>query len=341
MNTPSRLADKPCSEGSSWQTQKFLSEKPIESSSLEPRQDLAEQFRHSGWMPLRRRVIAAMASLPEISERRQSAFRSCGCDAHVEYRFLSCGGVAKDYRIRSTKCHDRFCVPCSNARASRIQSSLLQHMYGRTSMKLLTLTLRASTADLTSILDRITRCFRLLRNRPVWKKNVQGGCAIIETKLGSGSKEWHVHFHVLLESKYLPHATLSAEWLKITGDSSIVDIRPMQAHGGGVQYITKYVTKAADSSIVMSPRHLAEAIIAFTSRRLISTFGTWRGLQLSESPDVEEVSVRASSWTTLGSLNEILVRAARGDPEAVGIVRIIRGGVARPPPSGSEGNAHV
>lgn len=333
MTTNSRMADKPCISGAAWETQKFLAEKPIEHHASTPTTDLAEQFRHSGWAPFRRRVMDAMAQVPTISERRASSFRGCGCDAFVEWRWVSSARVGKEWRIRSTKCHDRFCVPCSAERSSRIRSSLLQHMYQRQNMKLLTLTLKASSDDLTTILDRLTRCFRLLRNRPIWKKNVSGGCAIIETKVGAGSGEWHSHFHVLLESKFISHAVLADEWEKITGDSRIVDIRPMQAHGGGVQYITKYVTKAGDPSIVLSPKHLQEALIAFTSRRLISTFGTWRGLQLSEKPDDEVVSSTVGEWASFGRLDETLSAAARGEPSAVAIVRILRRGPCRPPPS--------
>jgi hypothetical protein len=330
--THSRLADKPCISGDAWDTQKFLAEKPPVHHAPAPATDLAEQFRHSGWAPFRRRVMDAMAAVPTVSERRASSFRSCGCDAHVEWQWVTSHHQAKTYRIRSTKCHDRFCVPCSTERSGRVRASLMTHLMHRQNMKLLTLTLRASDDDLTTILDRLTRCFRLLRNRPIWKKNVQGGCSIIETKVGSGSGQWHAHFHVLLESKFISHAVLADEWEKITGDSRIVDIRPMQAHSGGVQYITKYVTKAGDPSIVMSPRHLQEALIAFQSRRLISTFGTWRGLQLSEAPDDDLVIGTTESWQTYGSLHEVLRLAASGDAESVAIVRTFRRGPARPPP---------
>jgi hypothetical protein len=284
MTNHSRLAPKPCTPAAAWETQKFLAEKPPVRNDSQAGPDLAEQFRHSGWAPFRRRVMAAMAAVPAISERRASSFRGCGCDAYVEWRWVSSAMVGKEWRIRSTKCHDRFCIPCSNERGSRIRSSLLQHMYQRQNMKLLTLTLRASSDNLTTILDRLTRCFRLLRNRPIWKKNVSGGCAIIETKVGQGSGEWHAHFHVILESKFISHATLADEWEKITGDSRIVDIRPMQAKGGGVQYITKYVTKAGDPSIVLSPKHLQEALIAFHSRRLISTLEAGEGCNSRRNP---------------------------------------------------------
>ena len=328
----SRLADKPCSAGTRWDTQKFLAEKPAEGNASGFSSDLAEQFRHGGWAPFRKRVDDALVITPGISPRRLSAFRSCGCDAFVEFRTVGFENKSTDYRIRSTKCHDRFCVPCASERSRRIRDSLLRHMNGRENLSLITLTLKASTDPLTTILDRITRCFRLLRNKPLWKKQVQGGCSIIETKTGQGSGEWHVHFHVVAEAKFLNQRVLSDLWLNITGDSSIVDIRRVGAHAGAVQYITKYITKAADHSIVMSPKHLGEAITAFNGRRLVSTFGTWRGLELMEKVDDEQLSQSATEWQGLGRLDDFLRDAASGDPRSVAIVRTLRRGPVRPPP---------
>lgn len=317
-------------------TNRFLSQPPepapLQEVELQVHSDLAEDFRHGGWAPFRRRVQAALASMPGVSVRRQSAFRSCGCDAFVESRFLTGMRQAKEYRIRSTKCHDRFCVPCSNERARRIRKNLLDHMAPKENLSLITLTLAASDAPLRTCLDRITRCFRLLRNKPVWKKSIEGGCCIIETKIGKGSGQWHCHMHVVADAKYCDQKKLSEQWLAITGDSRIVDIRRVGAKTGAVQYVTKYVTKAADHSIVTSPKHLQESIRAFEGRRLVSTFGTWRGLKLSENNDEDEDVGCGGEWRPEGRLDAWLARAALNDLEALAVVRRLRGGIARPPP---------
>lgn len=306
-------------------TQKFLSEKPAEPalSNCEPAvhntSDLAEQFRHSHWQPFRKRVSKALADNPDITQRRLSAFNCCGCDAHVEVRSL--GEFSKSYRIVSTKCHDRFCLPCSKARAERIRASLMLWMHGRENLSLITLTLKQGNQPLREILDRITRCFRALRNKPLWKKAVTGGVATIEAKIGTDGKAWNVHFHVVAEAKFLRQDKLAELWLSITGDSRVVDVRRVGAKSGAVQYITKYVTKSSDHSIVMSPTHLAEAIVAFTGRRLVSTFGTWRGVQLMEKHDETEVSQFAGEWRPIGPLDEFIRRAADGSAEALFIMR--------------------
>lgn len=323
QNSPTESADD-------WHdaTTEFLAGKPIDPvaahAATVTRPDLIENFRHSGWAPTRKRVDAALASIPEVTPRRLAAFRCCGSDAYVEEFTATHSSTPCDYRVRSTKCHDRFCVPCSNERSMRIRDSLTRHMYKRPDMSLITLTFAASDEELTSILDRAHKCFRLLRSWCKWKKAVKGGAAIIETKIGTGSGKWHVHFHVLAEMKFLSTYELSDKWLAITGDSKIVDIRRVGAICGAVSYITKYVTKAADPSLIADPKRLQESILAFTGRRLVSTFGTWRGLQLMERPEDEKATdAPDSQWRTIGSLDAVILAAARGDPKSLKIMQRI------------------
>lgn len=341
MTATSRFAAKPCSIGDVWETTKFLEEQspppvPAQMKAVEtqPFSDLAENFRHSGWAPFRKKVIRAIEHVHGPESRRASAIRSCGCDAHVMSRWLGSEHKVQEFRIKSTKCHDRFCVPCAGARSGRIRDSLLRHMYQRENMSLVTLTLKASEAPLREVLDRITRAFRSLRNKPLWKKSVKGGAAIIEVKLGEGSGQWHAHFHVLAEATYLDQRKLSSVWAAITGDSHIVDIRRVGAKSGAIQYITKYVCKAADASIVGSPKHLEEAIVAFHGRRLVTTFASWRGIALMEKDDDPPESEFTPEWRSEGPLDDFVRRAAAGDVEAARVLATISPGRFRPPPRG-------
>lgn len=317
-----------------WDSKSFLEATPAAAdpatAELPYLPDMCTNFRHSGWAPARRRVDAAFAELSTISPRRMGAFRCCGADAYVEqakYTSKYRGGCQPQFlmqwRVRSTKCHDRFCVPCSNDRAMRIRDSLLRHMYKMTELSLITITLQHSPDSLTDVLNRITKHFRALRLLPIWKKNIQGGVAIIETKLNADKTAWHTHFHIVAKAKFAPQKQLSEAWRKITGDSFIVDVRRVGALSGAVQYITKYITKAADSVITNSPKHLKEAIVAFTGRRLVSTFGTWRGLQLMERPDEEKTVDETTTWHTVGRLDEVIQWAGRGDPYAQRILHAI------------------
>jgi len=299
-----------------------------------------------------------MLSTPGITPRRISAFRVCGYDAYVMARgrvviqhdsYLTANGemtatlFGKEYRIRCTKCHDRFCVPCANERASVIRSALLDHMKDKSGLKLVTLTLRNVPTTLRDALNRITRHFRTLREKPLWKKAITGGVWIIESKVGDGSGQWHVHVHCIAEGKFLNKFDLSALWHSITGDSKIVDVEAVGARTGAVHYVTKYVTKAADASIVNDPARLKEAIVAFTGRRLISTFGSWRGLQLSEVEDEDFLTYLdpqdglrypKPEWRPVGPLDAIITAAAAGNPTAQFILAKLKRGSGPGPPHG-------
>lgn len=325
----------------SWteKTKKFLSEKPAITDTAGcargVNSDLAETFRHSGWAPFRKRVDAALAACSKVSSRRLSAFRCCGSDARVEKNEgpMLClnplpGPKVCRYRVISSKCHDRFCLPCSKARAERIRTSLAIYLKDQQNLKLITLTLKQGPATLRETLDRITRALRCLRNKPLWKKAVKGGVATIEAKIGDDKNEfalekkpWNVHYHIIADSKYIPQKLLSKLWKQITGDSDIVDIRPVGARSGAIQYITKYITKSSDHKIVNSPRHLEEAIEAFTGRRLVTTFAAWRGLQLMEIHDDIETAEQKACWQPIGPLDAIIRLAAKGDAEALKIMR--------------------
>lgn len=296
---------------------------------FKPRPDLCLNFRHSGWMDTRKRVEETLDGLANVSPRRVAAFRACGADAYVECACLTSNPFNNPnfkhrykYRVRSTKCHDRFCLPCSQERGLRVGQQLAIHTAKMPALKLLTLTLKEDGRPLQERMDRLTACFRKLRASAQWKKIVKGGAAIIEYKIGKNLHGWHVHYHILMESGYFPHADLKALWKGITGDSDIVDIRPVGSRRGGISYVTKYVTKVADRTVTSDPAVLAEAIEALTGRRLVSTFGTWRGLKLMERPaDEENTEIPEGDWRTVGSLDAIIDRAMHGDFEALQIVR--------------------
>jgi len=341
--TPSRLASKiaipptpdaptepagalPPTPADRWDTSAFLNATAEPNAHAHHTEDehLAETFRHSGWLPVRRKVHEAMKAIPAVSDRRRFAFCNCGHDAYIEIGTSKNTGAPTDVRIKSTKCHDRFCIPCARERSARIQTNLLAYMHGKERLSLITLTIKQSDDPLKTTLDRITRHFRALRSLPIWKKNVEGGTAIIETKIGSDGKSWNVHFHIIAQSRYLNQDALSTAWNKLTGDSYIVDVRRVGTIGGAAKYITKYVSKAQDASITRSPKHLQEAIIAFTGRRLVTTFGTWRGLQLSETPDeLKSTDGEWTAWTTLGTIGHVLRAAQTGDPVALFAAKFI------------------
>lgn len=285
-------------------------------SSHAPSPDIGISFRHGGWKADRIRVYRALSTCDAVSDRRRESFAACGAQAYVESRQVGLSLQTTEYRLTATHCHDRFCQPCAAARAATIRNNLLQHLATcRGRLKLITLTLRALDEPLKRILDRQVQHFSQLRSSKLWKKHVRGGAAILETKLGDAGR-WHVHWHIVSEATFIPQKLLSEAWHELTGDSYVVDIRAVGSLAGAASYVCKYVTKAIPAAVIRSPQHLHEAILAFQGRRLVSAFGTWRGLRLSERKDDVEYSSQVTTWQCIGTLADLWQRYKSGDPEA-------------------------
>jgi len=180
-------------------------------------------------------------------------------------------------------------------------------------LRFVTLTLKTSPAPLGEQLDRLYKCFKQLRDLALWRKNVTGGILFLELTIGRDGG-WHPHLHILASGSYLPQDALSAAWLKITGDSYIVDVRLVRNPAIAASYVAKYASKVVPASLTHDEPHLVEAILALRGRRTFSPFGSWTGWQLSKPPPDD------CSWDIVAPLNQLLAAANGGDPEARRIV---------------------
>lgn len=247
----------------------------------------------------------------ETSNSRVNAFANCGAKLYVHAR-----PDGSEHKITCSCCHDRFCEPCQQRRR-RIIAAALEEVIAKRTVRFVTLTLRLSDCSLRDQMDRLYRSFSVLRRRTWWREHVDGGAAFCETKLGKNSLGWHVHLHLLVEGKFMPQRELSQEWNAVTGDSFIVDVRECRDPHGRAAYVTKYVTKPADSSVYANAAKLAEFIAAIKGRRLCTTFGTWRGIELDPErlPDGE--------WVSVGPVENVVRRAAAGDVECLRLVGLL------------------
>jgi hypothetical protein len=236
-------------------------------------------------------------------------------------RFAECGAALqaavrddrREVKMMCDKCRNRCCVACGVERSAIIAENLAQFMEPADA-RFCTLTLRHSHSKLSDQLTRLYGCFAALRRREWWKSHVKGGAAFCEIKLSDKTGLWHVHLHLIIHGSYLPQKELSREWLAVTGDSSIVDIRAISDHLHVARYVTKYVTKPIDTSIFGNPDKLDEAISSLHGRRLCLTFGTWRGSRLCDPPD------DGHTWTRVGSFERLWSRMKDGDAEATALI---------------------
>ena len=116
----------------------------------------------------------------------------------------------------------------------------------------------------------------------------QGGVCSVEFKRGKNSGLWHPHMHMIWLCSEAPDAhKLSKEWEALTGDSFIVDVRPMYGEIDGFLETFKYALKFSD--LELSDNWQAYKILK--GKRLISSFGVLRGVQVPEELTDDDLMV--------------------------------------------------
>lgn len=290
---------------------------------------LSVDFRHSGWMHNRLLVYRALHRTDQPVSRK-SAFAHCGAEAYV-LQSVENPGV---FRIAGSSCHDRFCLPCARERSQAIALNVLELTANR-HLRFLTLTLKASDEPLAAQLDKLYNAFQHLRRRKIWNQKVKGGVAFLEVTWSEATATWHPHFHILIEGTYLPQQVIKKLWYAITGDSFVVDIRAVRDLRTAAQYVTKYASKPFNNTFLNRESLLDEAIVTFKGRKLLLTFGTWRGITLVETPS-------EGAWDHVAPLETIITQAAHGDADARAIMtaltdadlgRLYRRAPPEPPPT--------
>ena len=106
-----------------------------------------------------------------------------------------------------------------------------------------------------------------------------GGVFAYEFKRGSGSQDWHPHIHMLAlipKSSNIQIDVLKQEWLNITGDSHVINIK--YADDNGYLEVFAYALKFSE----MENIDRWDAFNLLRRERLISSFGDLRGVELPE-----------------------------------------------------------
>ena len=285
---------------------------PPETGAEGPAATEDQVFIHSGWLPMRKKVRAALYRTNQRPARVQ-AFDQCGANSWI----LQDSENPDAFRLQTNYCHDRLCTPCANIRSFRIRDALRPRMAGK-NLSFITLTLSGKSQTLVEMVDRLYKHFRALRAHPEWDKNISGGCAFLEIKWNDKSQRWHPHLHLIAEATYWEQGRISTIWHTITHDSFMVHITRINEDGKACNYVTKYASKPLNPSFANSPKLLDEAVEALKGRRLALCFGTWYGTPLNEEDEdaQEDTLADVGRWQPIGTLYEVHVRACRGDPIA-------------------------
>ncbi len=257
---------------------------------------LVQTFRHSGWRRDRERVYDALRQAGEPLSRTHR-FARCGDRFHL----LQDADDGHHWKFALLTCRDRFCLPCARERYLVIRDNLAAALGTRTT-RLLTLTLRNITAPLAAQIDRLLTGFKKLRETSLFRERCTGGAAFLEVKTGSSSTLWHPHLHVIFEGRFIDQRAVSQQWLSITGDSAVVDLRLIRNPHDVPREVAKYATKPLCSAILHAPALLTEAIAALKHRKLLYTFGTWRHYRLLQPADSGHWHLICQDWEITGCL---------------------------------------
>lgn len=111
---------------------------------------------------------------------------------------------------------------------------------------------------------------------------VKGAVWSYEVKRGTGSGVWHPHLHMVALCESEPSQTqLVEEWRDITGDSFIVDVRPIDQQDpvSGFIEVFKYAVKFS----AQTPADTLHCHRVLGGRRLIGSAGLFRGVEIPAS----------------------------------------------------------
>lgn len=204
--------------------------------------------------------------------------------------------------VQSRHCHLRWCPICSSSRSKLTALHVHDTLKAHSQVRLLTLTLKHDSSDLSTMITRLYDSFRRLRKCRDFKSFVSGGIWFFQIIHSKKTLSWHPHLHCLITGKYFKSRLLSHLWRKFTGNSYIVDIRYANKRSKIVSYVTRYVSRPVNLSEV--PRGLfTQLFLAFANRRLSGSWGILRGCDLRGSKTLEPRKVtRIGSWPVVCNL---------------------------------------
>ena len=155
---------------------------------------------------------------------------------------------------------------------------------------LVTLTVK-NGPDLGERYRHLSGCLRTYHRRRSRSRQTgevrKAGAAVWSYEATNRGNGWHPHVHAVWLCRESPDAhRLSAEWLALTGDSLIVDVRPMNMADpvGGFCEVFKYALKFSD----LGDLDRLHAYKTLRGKRLQDSFGDLRGLDV-EPGDADDL----------------------------------------------------
>ncbi len=246
--------------------------------------------------------MRSLANRRFLSHQTEKRLRLDGCRTGAFfYRQVTTGAV----RVGAQSCHLRFCPLCSRTKILTVKQNVTRWLEKAKYPKILTFTLKHSDQSLTDQLNKLYSSFQKIRRLNIMKKNCTGGVWFFQVKKSKSDNLWHPHIHCLVAGKYMHQSELKQKWFHITGDSLIVDIRPIKDKAITARYVARY----AASPCNLQPLDFDECIevaVALESRRICGTWGICRKLKITSPPKPDTVGwYKLASWNCIYSNKDI------------------------------------
>lgn len=250
--------------------------------------------------------------LEQIRKEAQKLTR-CG-DSPVIYQNDETGKLS----VTAWRCRSRLCPLCQRLTLLSIRDKIADAVKQMDSPRFITLTLQHEQGDLQSQVKKLVKSFAKLRRSKRWKHYVTGGVYTIEINWNAKTKTWHPHLHIIANGTYYPQPMLSADWLKTTGNSQIVDIRAMHDRAKAVTYITSYITKSWKTQ-PLEVEQLIEWVATVKHQRMWSRFGS---IHAAKNDDDETKD--AHQRTAIACLDHLISNIGKGDHVAAQLYHDLR-----------------
>ena len=185
-----------------------------------------------------------------------------------------CCALCGKTREVSYKCSQRFCPLCAWKIAERRRMLISEMTSGAYDVKHVVLTQRNFYDDLHGEIRKCRKNLFKLRRKKIMQK-VTGGCASLE--ITNEEKGWHIHWHLLVQAKFVNAQELAVSWGKLVGqDYAIVKIKNVEGLTY-VQEVCKYVAKGSDIA-GWSPKQILDFCLALRGTRSFTCFGQFTKL---------------------------------------------------------------
>lgn len=270
--------------------------------------DLGQEIRASGIEDLPRRVVrygSAKKGALDVSdyiaalgvEHRALRDRLSSCGDYLVFRHYYTIDEVRLHGARLCMKH-LLCPLCAIRRGAKALKAYLDRWEVIRAAKpalrpfLVTLTVKDGP-DLAERFRHLHKAQRELwmrkhRGRGSVLDQVEGAVWSYEVKRGSGSGSWHPHLHMIALAEAAPDAReLSREWHGITGDSFIVDVRPIEQADpvSGFLEVFKYAVKFSDQD----PADTWHCYQTLKGKRLLDSAGCFRGVEVPEQLTDDEL----------------------------------------------------